>query len=71
MIFQASEKHELDCSSSWMIGDSEKDVEAGQAAGCRTIRVCPQAEETNADFHVEQMDDVSAILEKELVPCAL
>jgi D-glycero-D-manno-heptose 1,7-bisphosphate phosphatase len=70
MILEASEKYNFDLSESWMIGDSEKDVEAGQAAGCRTIRVCPLTEETKADFHVEQMDDVAAILEKELAPCA-
>ncbi|MDF7807013.1 HAD family hydrolase [Pontiellaceae bacterium B12219] len=71
MIFQALEKHDLVRSGSWMIGDSEKDVEAGQAAGCRTIRVCPLTEETKAEFHVASMDDVTAILEKELAPCAL
>lgn len=71
MIFEASRKHQLELSGSWMIGDSEKDVEAGQAAGCRTIRVCPLTENTKADFHVEQMDEVAAILEKELVPCVL
>jgi histidinol-phosphate phosphatase family protein len=70
MIFQALEKHDLEPSGSWMIGDSEKDVEAGQAAGCRTIRVCPLTEETKAEFHVTSMDDVAAILEKELAPCA-
>ncbi len=71
MILQAFEKYQMEPSGSWMIGDSEKDVEAGQAAGCRTIRVCPLTEKTTADFHVEQIDDVSAILEKELVSCKL
>ena len=70
MILQAAKKHGLDLSSSWMIGDSEKDVEAGKAAGCRTIRVCPLDEKTAAEFHVEQMDEVAAILEQELSPCA-
>jgi D-glycero-D-manno-heptose 1,7-bisphosphate phosphatase len=34
--------HELDTSfsRSWMIGNSEADVQAGHAAGCRTIQVC-------------------------------
>jgi len=69
MIFQASETYDLDPSASWMIGDSEKDVEAGQAAGCRTIRVCPKDEETKAEFQVETMDEAAALLEKELEPC--
>ncbi|MDZ8119671.1 D-glycero-alpha-D-manno-heptose-1,7-bisphosphate 7-phosphatase [Pontiella agarivorans] len=69
MILKAAEKHDLQLSGSWMIGDSEKDVEAGQAAGCRTVRVCPMDVETKADFHVETMDDVAALLEKELIAC--
>lgn len=69
MILDAAEKHGLKLSGSWMIGDSEKDVEAGQAAGCKTVRVCPLDLETKADFHVESMDDVAALLEKELGSC--
>lgn len=69
MIIEAAEKHGLDLSSSWMIGDSEKDVEAGHKAGCKTIRVCPPDETTKAEFHVEHIDEVAAILEKELKPC--
>jgi D-glycero-D-manno-heptose 1,7-bisphosphate phosphatase len=29
----------LDLSASWMVGDSDSDVEAGAAAGCRTVLV--------------------------------
>lgn len=32
----AAEKYHIDLSQSYMIGDSERDVEAGQAAGCKT-----------------------------------
>jgi len=39
MLFAAANEHEIDLSSSWMIGDSEKDVEAGRSAGCRTVRI--------------------------------
>ena len=39
MLFAAASEHEVDLSSSWMIGDSEKDVEAGRSAGCRTMRI--------------------------------
>ena len=39
MLFAAAHEHEVDLSSSWMIGDSEKDVEAGRSAGCRTMRI--------------------------------
>lgn len=39
MLFEAARVHDIDLTSSWMIGDSEKDVEAGKRAGCKTARV--------------------------------
>lgn len=39
LLLQAAEKYHIDLSKSWMIGDSMRDVEAGKAAGCHTIRV--------------------------------
>ena len=39
MLLQAAEKYNIDLSKSWMIGDSERDVLAGKAAGCRTILI--------------------------------
>jgi D-glycero-D-manno-heptose 1,7-bisphosphate phosphatase len=39
MLFAAADEHQVDLTSSWMIGDSEKDVEAGRSAGCRTARI--------------------------------
>jgi D-glycero-D-manno-heptose 1,7-bisphosphate phosphatase len=37
MIIQAAEALALDLSRSWVIGDAPRDIEAGHAAGCRTI----------------------------------
>jgi D-glycero-D-manno-heptose 1,7-bisphosphate phosphatase len=39
LLLTAARIHEVDLSASWMIGDSESDVEAGRNAGCRTARV--------------------------------
>jgi hypothetical protein len=39
MLFQAAGEHGIDLASSWMVGDSDIDMEAGKAAGCRTVRV--------------------------------
>lgn len=36
MLLQAAEDFNIDLSRSWMIGDSENDIMAGIAAGCRT-----------------------------------
>jgi D-glycero-D-manno-heptose 1,7-bisphosphate phosphatase len=39
MLLTAAQTHELDIASSWMIGDSDIDVEAGTNAGCKTVRI--------------------------------
>src|SRR5262249_32066160 len=39
MLLAAANAHKVDLSASWMIGDSEIDVEAGRKAGCRTVRL--------------------------------
>lgn len=36
-ILRAAKDHDLDLAASIMIGDSERDVEAGRRAGCRTV----------------------------------
>ncbi len=41
MIFQAARQLNLDLSSSWVVGDALRDVEAGVAAGCQTILFVP------------------------------
>ena len=37
LLLQAAEKYNIDLSQSWMIGDSQSDVDAGKAADCQTI----------------------------------
>jgi len=37
MLLDASEKHGIDLSKSFIIGDRASDIEAGKRAGCRTI----------------------------------
>ncbi len=37
MIHRAAEKLSLDLSKSWAVGDAPRDIEAGHAAGCRTV----------------------------------
>lgn len=39
MILRAAEALNLDLAQSWVIGDAPRDIEAGAAAGCRTILV--------------------------------
>jgi D-glycero-D-manno-heptose 1,7-bisphosphate phosphatase len=44
MLLIAARLHDIELSASWMIGDSEIDVEAGRNAGCKTVRLLPNDE---------------------------
>lgn len=37
MLLNAIARHGIDATKSWMIGDRWRDVDAGRAAGCRTV----------------------------------
>jgi D,D-heptose 1,7-bisphosphate phosphatase len=37
LLYRAAREHDIDLASSWMIGDGLNDMQAGRAAGCRTI----------------------------------
>lgn len=39
MLFQAAREHDLDLSKSTFVGDDERDLQAGNAAGCRMLLV--------------------------------
>lgn len=39
MLLKAALDFNIDLAQSWMIGDSENDVKAGQNAGCRTALI--------------------------------
>lgn len=39
MLLDVAREFDLDLTASWMIGDSDADIAAGHAAGCRTILV--------------------------------
>lgn len=39
LIFRAASENGIELKDSWMVGDSEVDIQAGQSAGCRTIRI--------------------------------
>ena len=39
LLLQAAQKYNIDLTASWMVGDSDSDVMAGKAAGCRTVKL--------------------------------
>ena len=65
MLLTAAERHGLDLAESWMIGDHERDVEAGRRAGCRTIIVNGGPESTTADVRVPDMHGLKAWVDTE------
>jgi D-glycero-D-manno-heptose 1,7-bisphosphate phosphatase len=75
LIVNAAEARDIDLASSWMVGDGFNDIQAGRAAGCRTILVAKlKAEhlqkflETPAaepDATVETLDDALRVIREE------
>lgn len=39
LLIKASEDLNIDLEKSWMIGDSDSDVQAGEAAGCKAVKI--------------------------------
>ncbi|MCS6771934.1 MAG: HAD family hydrolase [Kiritimatiellae bacterium] len=71
MLIEAARKHNLDLSRSWMIGDQEKDVIAGRRAGvAKTVKVKGGRAPTDADYHLQSMNELAKFLAEHLPPAA-
>ena len=65
MLLQASRELDLDLSRSWMVGDQDRDVEAGQAAGCRTLLLATEPstdKSTQADAIAPDLREAAEII---------
>lgn len=62
LLFRASEEHEVDLGASVMIGDDETDVEAGRAAGTRTILLGLSETPSAADVVVPSLREAATFL---------
>ncbi|MFC1461312.1 D-glycero-alpha-D-manno-heptose-1,7-bisphosphate 7-phosphatase [Verrucomicrobiota bacterium] len=63
MLLAMAEKHNLDLPSSWMVGDSETDIEAGCLAGCHTILVGTASPDSKAEAKVPSMSGLPRLLD--------
>ena len=69
MIYQALADSGADVANTIMVGDTVYDIQMGQAAGCKTIGVgwgyhpLDELRDAGADFLVETMDELKAIME--------
>lgn len=69
MLLTAAKEHEIDLTSSWMIGDTETDIAAGRNAGCKTIQITHNPTEvaaSGADLTAESL--LAAV--KKILPAA-
>jgi D-glycero-D-manno-heptose 1,7-bisphosphate phosphatase len=70
MLLDLAREWDIDLTASYMVGDRSSDVEAGRAAGCRTVFVDLDYAEpgpTNADLTARSIGEaVNAILQFEL-----
>jgi len=68
MLLDAAREHDIDPKESWMIGDSEIDIEAGRNAGCKTARLASgsvEGESASADIVASSLPDaVRQMLDK-------
>lgn len=62
MIEKAMAKHQIDPNQSWMIGDQERDVQAGKKAGVRTIRIASPGTQSKAEALRNNLWEASALL---------
>lgn len=59
LLKRAAKELDIDLSSSWMVGDILNDIEAGNAAGCRTILI-NNGNETEWEMTTERTPDMIA-----------
>ena len=68
MLLDAARELDLDLERSWMVGDTDADVEAGRAAGCRTALILNPASahkrssEAGADLEGPDLAHVSVLV---------
>ncbi|HEX8399008.1 MAG TPA: HAD family hydrolase [Pyrinomonadaceae bacterium] len=60
MILRAADEHNLDLQNSWIVGDSPKDAEAGRLAGCQTILLGDET--NNSDYTVQNLKEAAQII---------
>ena len=66
MLLTAARRHGLDLARSWMVGDNERDVEAGRRAGCRTVLVGARDRPSAADVRLDGMAELPGCLARVL-----
>jgi D-glycero-D-manno-heptose 1,7-bisphosphate phosphatase len=67
MLLEAARAHGLELAESWMIGDSDIDIQAGRNAGCKTAKLAQKEDAAHTDLVASTLlDAVQHILRREL-----
>jgi D-glycero-D-manno-heptose 1,7-bisphosphate phosphatase len=65
LIEKAMAKYEIDPAQSWMIGDRDRDMEAGKNVGLKTVHIIPNAEDSTGDYTaVDLLEAAKLILQQ-------
>lgn len=65
LVFELAERHGVDLTRSWMIGDQDRDIDCGRAAGLRTVllrRAYNSGVQSGADHVVETLSQTSPLI---------
>jgi phosphoglycolate phosphatase-like HAD superfamily hydrolase len=62
MLLELACELDLDVGRSWIVGDSDDDVLAGQAAGCRAALVGAGPESSRPDLVAESLAEASDLI---------
>jgi len=63
MLLRAAKDLDIDLARSWMIGDRDADIGAGQRTGCHTLRIGESSEgDPDADYAAEDLDEAAEII---------
>jgi D-glycero-D-manno-heptose 1,7-bisphosphate phosphatase len=62
MIEKAIAKYKIDPAQSWMIGDRNRDVEAGRKAGLKTIQIVSGDESSIGDYAAKNLLEAAGII---------
>lgn len=80
MLYHAADELGIDLTKSWVVGDAPRDIEAGRAAGCRTIWLrhdLPPSAAARAnlaqpaDFEVKSLTEALDVIERNPAPSEL
>ncbi len=67
MLLNAARLHGIDLSGSWMIGDSDIDIQAGRNAGCNTVRLILDKEAPTKLLHVSAAENHAELTAESLL----